>query len=615
ALNCADNSNYDTLRNTLETTTCVGSSTDPRCGFLVANVCGEGTDVGSNPFNADYCFAGGDNTIFATQRKAVVDGCAGVTTATETCTQEIIDCIANPFATSGITTGANTVACDDASVSAAFVAPTITYCGTGSTDNGAGLTANISQVKCQTFATTLATSNPCVRNPFDVGCNNDSLGGADDALTTARSLRTTYCSGLGTTSLAIRTDGSDGYCRGAVNNFCTGDNLFASTSGAEMFDCLTDGTYDGDRGTQYQLCNGDMASRANMDCDTTAVAICTNATIAEADPFAPICTETTTLDATEVKTARQAIIGVCAALSDRTTNTRCGRSVSDSTPNNNVAEILATCDGESRNAACDDYASAGQFYANDRMMRYASGCAGASPDDPALCPVEPVQMAICTDRQGANPRPFAAICTMGTPVSGIAGIRLGVLNYCLNDSLNSGICATGDGLAGASITSAFNLCGSAEATANPFNPAAAIDGFTGTVDCEDIPKYLTMRNTFRNSCRDAVAGSSSLFTSSTCSEVVADICTATSGVNANPFSNICSATTHSGQRATFATSCVGATAPLGNGATCPAAVIECANNPFGSTCVLTGTTTVDPASTAQRTAVLGLCDCAEKFIA
>ncbi|MCA8835257.1 MAG: hypothetical protein K8953_09250, partial [Proteobacteria bacterium] len=45
ALNCADNSNYDTLRNTLETTTCVGSSTDPRCGFLVANVCGTGTDV------------------------------------------------------------------------------------------------------------------------------------------------------------------------------------------------------------------------------------------------------------------------------------------------------------------------------------------------------------------------------------------------------------------------------------------------------------------------------------------------------------------------------------------------------------------------------------------
>ncbi len=135
------------------------------------------------------------------------------------------------------------------------------------------------------------------------------------------------------------------------------------------------------------------------------------------------------------------------------------------------------------------------------------------------------------------------------------------------------------------------------------------------VDCETIGAYSGIRTMFQTSCRTAVPGTSSLFTSTTCAEVVADICTATTGANANPFSNICSATTHSGQRATFATSCVGATAPLNNGATCPAAVIECANNPFGSTCVLNGTTTVDPAYNAQRTAVLGLCDNSAKIIA
>ncbi|MCA8835244.1 MAG: hypothetical protein K8953_09180 [Proteobacteria bacterium] len=67
----------------------------------------------------------------------------------------------------------------------------------------------------------------------------------------------------------------------------------------------------------------------------------------------------------------------------------------------------------------------------------------------------------------------------------------------------------------------------------------------------------------------------------------------------------------------YANSCVNqvSTTPLGDGTVCESAVIECANNPFGSTCVLTGTTTVDPAYNAQKRVVLGLCDSAEKIIA
>ena len=614
-LNCAGNADYSVVRTTLEDTTCVegGAGDAARCPILVANVCGEGTDVGSNPFNSDYCFA--PSNTFDVQRKTLVDGCVGVTTATDACTQEIIDCIANPFATSGITTRTSTVACDAASITAAFDAPKVTYCGTGMT----GVTANISQEKCQIFADVLG--NECVQNPFgefEAGtpCADTHIGGGD--ITAARTLRTTYCSGLGTTSAAIRADTSGStpsatICLGAVENFCTGDDLFASATGAGVFDCLTDAEYNTPRDTQYQLCNGDMASRAGMDCDSTAVAICTNATIAEADPFAPICTETSTLNAGNVMTARQAVVAECAPLdtNGRNGNPRCGRSVTDSTPNNSVTEILATCDADPREGACDDYASTGHFN-TERLARYASDCAGVSPHA-TLCPVAPVQIAICTN-SGSNARPFAAICTSGTPVANIQSIRLGVLNTCLTSGDTDGLCAVGDGFAGASITSAAAQCGSGAAGANPFNPTAVITGFTAIVDCETIDKYLTIRNTFRNSCRDALPATTD-YTSTNCAEVITDICTATTGTNANPFSNICSATTHSGQRATFATSCVGATAPLGNGATCPAAVIECANNPFGSTCVLTGTTTVDPAYNAQRTAVLTLCDSAEKIVA
>ena len=78
-LNCAGNADYSVVRTTLEDTTCVegGAGDAARCPILVANVCGEGTDVGSNPFNSDYCFA--PSNTFDVQRKTLVDSCVGVT--------------------------------------------------------------------------------------------------------------------------------------------------------------------------------------------------------------------------------------------------------------------------------------------------------------------------------------------------------------------------------------------------------------------------------------------------------------------------------------------------------------------------------------------------------
>ena len=626
ALNCADNSNYDTLRNTLETVTCLASGTpgDTRCGALVANVCGTGADdtavVGTNPFNANYCFAQ-DNT-FDTQRKTLIDSCDGTSTENG-CTAEINFCINNPF---------NTVVADGVSADCtaggypdALVDRRITYCGTGATSGNNSDEANISTAECQTFAiTTLASTNPCVANPFGdfdqsgTACADTHIGGD---ITEAQELRTTYCSGLtDSTSAGIRADvgNPNALCFGAVENFCKGDNLFASASGAGVFDCLTDAEYNTPRAMQYDLCNGDMASRANMDCDSTAVAICTNATIAEADPFAPICTETSTLDAGNVMTARQAVVAECAPLDAgaRGLNPRCGRTVTDSTPNNSVTEILATCDRDPREGACDDYASTGHFN-TQRLARYASGCAGATAltggNQEALCPADAVRTAICTDA-GANARPFAPICTQTTDVAGIRDVRGRTLDNCLNDrTITTGPCATEDGRAGASITAADSACLGATSSDNPFNAAVTtVPGFT-TFNCNSYAAFNPSRNTYATECRKGTTG----FNCVGVEGAIDLICETSTGSAANPFDTTICTTPDAGAKLAYANSCVNqvSTTPLGDGTVCESAVIECANNPFGSTCVLTGTTTVDPAYNAQKRVVLGLCDSAEKIIA
>ncbi|MCA8835334.1 MAG: hypothetical protein K8953_09650, partial [Proteobacteria bacterium] len=445
----------------------------------------------------------------------MIDSCDGTSTENG-CTAEINFCINNPF---------NTVVADGVSTDCtaggypdALVDRRITYCGTGATSGNNSDEANISTAECQTFAiTTLASTNPCVANPFGdfdqsgTACADTHIGGD---ITEAQELRTTYCSGLtDSTSAGIRADvgNPNALCFGAVENFCKGDNLFASASGAGVFDCLTDAEYNTPRAMQYDLCNGDMASRANMDCDSTAVAICTNATIAEADPFAPICTETSTLDAGNVMTARQAVVAECAPLDAgaRGLNPRCGRTVTDSTPNNSVTEILTTCDRDPREGACDDYASTGHFN-TERLARYATGCAGdealATGSEEALCPADAVRTAICTDA-GANARPFAPICTQTTDVAGIRDVRGRTLDNCLNDrTITTGPCANEAGRAGASITAADSACLGATSSDNPFNAAVTtVPGFT-TFNCNSYAAFNPSRNTYATECRKGTTG-------------------------------------------------------------------------------------------------------------
>ncbi|MCA8835151.1 MAG: hypothetical protein K8953_08700, partial [Proteobacteria bacterium] len=401
----------------------------------------EGTDVGSNPFNADYCFAGGDNTIFATQRKAVVDGCDGVTDATETCTQEIIDCIANPFATSGITTGANTVACDDASITAAFVNPTITYCGTGASSGGSGDTANISLEKCQMFATT----NTCVANPFGSTCTNAMLGGDDDndELTAARLLRTTYCSGLGTTSAAIRADTSGStpsnpICLGAVEAFCTGDAQFSTGGNANEFNCLTDATYNSTRAMHYTACIADETTRtgAGTVCTNAMSEICTVTDGAQTNPWASICGASNTA-------AQITVLNACLAKDPGVESGQrsepgnvCIRALADAEANTDVVEILATCIAEPRNMACDDYAAdAGEPFNSERVELYVSSCAGdealTNGAQAAFCPEEAVKAELCLGTNGANARPFAPICTQTTVTPNLASAQGLILQICV----------------------------------------------------------------------------------------------------------------------------------------------------------------------------------------
>ena len=603
-LNCAGNADYSVVRTTLEDTTCVegGAGDAARCPILVANVCGEGTDVGSNPFNSDYCFA--PSNTFDVQRKTLVDSCVGVTTATDACTQEIIDCIANPFAASGITTRTSTVACDATSVSAAFVNPTITYCGTGSTTG----TANISLEKCQMFATT----DTCVANPFGSTCTNAMLGGDDDndELTAARTLRTTYCSGLGTTSAAIRADTSGStpsatICLGAVENFCTGDNLFASATGAGVFDCLTDtgGTYNADRIAQYALC-ADVAESARMtagtECMNTQVAICTTTDGAQTNPWAAICAE----QSIPTLATRLAVITECALITDPTLrgqNVRCART--------GAADVYTTCnptDGDPRHADCDDYAAeTGEPFNIARLARYATGCAGDTAltggNQETLCPADAVRTAICTDA-GANARPFAPICTQTTDVAGIRDVRGRTLDNCLNDrTITTGPCANEAGRAGASITAADSACLGATSSDNPFNAAVTtVPGFT-TLDCNDYAAFNPSRNTYATACRNRIGG----FTCVGVEGAIDLICETSTGSAANPFDTTICTTPDADAKLAFADLCDGKTAGMAisstNAATCPQSVITCADTPFASGC------TADVAYNGRKTVVLQLC--------
>ena len=602
-LNCAGNADYSVVRTTLEDTTCVegGAGDAARCPILVANVCGEGTDVGSNPFNSDYCFA--PSNTFDVQRKTLVDSCVGVTTATDACTQEIIDCIANPFATSGITTRTSTVACDATSVSAAFVNPTITYCGTGSTTG----TANISLEKCQMFATT----DTCVANPFGSTCTNAMLGGDDDndALTAARTLRTTYCSGLGTSSATIRGDSTAGYCLGAVENFCTGDNLFASATGAGVFDCLTDegGTYNADRIAQYALC-AEVASNdrttAGTECMNTQVAICTTTNGAQTNPWAAICAE----QSIPTLATRLAVVTECALITDPTVrgqNPRCRRTGAEL--------VYTTCspdatNGDPRNAACDDYADVNEPFNIGRLARYATGCAGDTAltggNQEALCPADAVRGEICTD-SGENARPFAPICTQTTDFTGIGGARSRAVDNCLTLGITTGLCATEDGRAGASVTAANSACAGFAATDNPFNAAVTtVPGFS-TFNCNNYNAFDPAQDNFRRACRD----SSTDYNKANCSKgtVLADVCKGGSTLTefSNPFNTeLCiGADADTATKTALAALCVNQSDgdTVTGGATCRTPVINCANNPF------TPTTCDDAGYNGQKTAVLDLC--------
>ena len=612
-LNCAGNADYSVVRTTLEDTTCVegGAGDAARCPILVANVCGEGTDVGSNPFNSDYCFA--PSNTFDVQRKTLVDSCVGVTTATDACTQEIIDCIANPFAASGITTRTSTVACDATSVSAAFVNPTITYCGTGSTTG----TANISLEKCQMFATT----DTCVANPFGSTCTNAMLGGDDDndELTAARTLRTTYCSGLGTTSAAIRADTSGStpsatICLGAVENFCTGDNLFASATGAGVFDCLTDtgGTYNADRIAQYALC-ADVAESARMtagtECMNTQVAICTTTDGAQTNPWAAICAE----QSIPTLATRLAVVTECAVITDptlREQNVRCARTGAES--------VYTTCspdatNGDPRHADCDDYAAeTGEPFNTARVELYVSSCAGdealTNGAQAAFCPEAAVKAELCLGTNGANARPFAPICTQTTVTPNLASAQGLILQLCVHSSRDTEARCVH---ASTEVTAVRASCNAT--TGDPFAVARPIASSPNTVatvfNCSTSEPFEPERVAYTATCK---AGSTP--SQGTCTgDVITRICTNTIGANADPFNALCNAVTHAEHRLAFANLCDGKTAGMAisstNAATCPQSVITCALNPFAAGC------TDDAAYNGRKTVVLDLCDTGAKIVA
>ncbi len=487
-------------------------------------------------------------------------------------------------------------------------------------------TANIDTANCQTHITTLGSGNICIANPFHADCTDALLGGADDETTQleAAALRTTYCSTgtatfTDTTSLGIRGGATNAYCRGAVDNFCKGDNLFASASGAGVFNCLSDTNagYNTARATHAGLCanvaSGDRVT-AGTACDLAEVQICTATTIGlQTNPWSSICSE----DSADPTAARQAVINACLAKDEGTaagqrgedvaTNV-CIRTITDASPieNNDVVEILATCDDDPRDAVCDDFAgTANEGYANARSARYVSGCAdsAAIAGNAALCPPVNVQPVICVTN-AANSRPFAPICA---GVTGIDGFKTEVLLHCLTtDTQGEPRC---DDMIAPSTKTVVDLvrneCGGFAPTDNPFDTAASVTGVTATLDCNTYSVFNDDRTNFRTACRTAAVNAVD-YNTANCSNkgtVLADICSATLTANSNPFSGICDKVTHLNARTLFANACANPTANSGtlNLATCPTDVMNCATNPFNAGC------TDDDAYNGQKRLVLALC--------
>ncbi len=529
------------------------------------------------------------------------------------CTAEVNACIDNPFNEAVVAGESDN--CTLASYDDTLDARKVAYCGLESTDNAGTLTANADTDGCQALATALVSTNACIGNPFADACTDELLGGATGAKLAAQTLRTTYCATQGSSDDIRQDTGLDAVCRGAANQVCNGDALFDKTTTG--YDCFNDKTtYNDAREAHYTACIADETTRtgAGTVCMNAMSEICTTEDGLQTNPFAPICTEGNS-DPSATTAEQLAVIKNCALLNSgqqaMDANIRCRRG--------DAAAILSTCSLDARNAICDDYAATGEVYQDSRRGQYVLNCADADAltgqSDADFCPEANVKPLICVTN-GQNSRPFAPICAQGGADANLEVYKKSVLDFCIDTGTpaNANDARCRDATTAMTISNAATQCGSAAAADNPFG-TKSITGFTAMVDCETIGAYSGIRTMFQTSCRTAVPGTSSLFTSTTCAEVVADICTATSGANANPFSNICNATTHANARATFATSCVGATAPLSNGATCPAAVIECANNPFGSTCVIHGTTNDDPAYNGQKRVVLDACNTGANIIA
>ena len=604
ALNCAGNSSYDAVRTALESDavcnadgSAVGS--DARCGIVLVSLCGSGTTtdgdlvIGADPFNAKFCLDDTNRPNYVDQRKTLVDSCVLDGTAAG-CTTQINACIADPFLVDGIAAGVN---CDDDRFKVAFQARSIAYCGLESKDVGGTLTANISRGDCRAFATVLGGSNGCVLNPFGSGCDNDDLGGAADALTTAQTLRATYCATLGTSD-AIRSLAQESVCRGAVSDVCKDDALF---DGAGTYNCFSDkhDTYNTARETYATTtCSGDTTARAGADCDMAIVEICTTTNGLQTNPWADACEGDTTAQ-------RLAVVTECDNEPNdgaRLLNPRCVRT--------GALTVRTNCILDPRRADCNDYADAGEPFAAARLARYISSCAGtgAYTADAVLCPEQLVKDTICLNSTaGENARPFATICTEtsgGSTMITAGNLKTSqeaVLIFC-QDSGNSGDdrCTASN-----SAMAILAVCGAA-ADKNPFS-TTTITGFGAGVNCNAYDAFISARTTYETKCE---AGTDPAYTKNLCTTAINGIATticgggATLNAKSNPFNPIlCTGgDANLTTKETLALACVNQNAgtAVTGGAICIQTTRDCATNPFGTNCS-------DAGYNKQKTAVLDAC--------
>ena len=336
----------------------------------------------------------------------------------------------------------------------------------------------------------------CLTAPYSLACKDNR------DYDNRRTARLGECQDLGMGSDAIRGGADETKCRGAINDFCTGDNLFATDGLA----CFGDNAYKSARDTHFAECKKATSARVGTDCTLASAQICVGTESEYTDPFVTLCDE----GSRDSLLARQAVILRCQPLSSAR-----GDKGNESCETIGANRVLDNCDNDPLAIDCVGYnESDGLAYFSARATRLNNCAAEEGPTNHQNTCTGAI-LVLCANN---NPEvvPFSPVCNNE---SGIAGIRNSFLVACMVNNYVPAFCQT------ASINAIRTGC--ADTTGNdPYNTAVTVMG-SATLNCNDFDFFNGARGTRLTGCSDRTITTG-------CDGTISFVCRA-DGANANPF--------------------------------------------------------------------------------